>query len=219
MCSASGRFVITFNGEIYNYRELRSELERSNQAPAWRGHSDTEVLLATIEAWGLDESLLRINGMFALALWDRERAELSLARDRFGEKPLYFLSARGGVAFASELKALQQSPGWIGQIDRDALASLLTFDYVPAPKSIFVGVSKLPHATLAVFAQPEDPPKLRRYWDAEELAIAATEASFEAENEEQVLGGLESALARAVQLRMYADVPLGALLLAESTHR
>ena len=212
MSSASGRFVITFNGEIYNYRELRSELERSNEAPLWRGHSDTEVLLAAIDAWGLHESLLRINGMFAIALWDRERNELSLARDRFGEKPLYFFSARGGVAFASELKALQHSPGWIGRVDRDALASLLTFDYVPAPKSIFADVSKLAHATLAVFAQPQNPPTMRRYWDAVELAIAATTEPFETENEDQVLSDLESALARAVKLRMHADVPLGALL-------
>ncbi len=211
MRSASGRFVVAFNGEIYNCSELRSELERTGRAPAWRGHSDTEVMLAAIEAWGLEDSLVRFNGMFAFALWDQQERELVLARDRFGEKPLYLLQATGGISFASELKALRLAPGWTGEVDRNAVAALLTLDYVPAPGSIFRNVTKLPPASLMRIRNARSPDAPQTYWNAVVVASAGA-LSPSTGNDAEMLDGLESRLRRAVGLRMHADVPLGAFL-------
>lgn len=118
MHSPCGRYTLAYNGEIYNYLDLRRTLEDEGAAPAWRGHSDTEVLLAGVAAWGLAETLTRCIGMFAIALWDRETRRLTLARDRFGEKPLHVAVFDGEIAFASELKALARHPRWSGEIDR-----------------------------------------------------------------------------------------------------
>jgi asparagine synthase (glutamine-hydrolysing) len=134
MRSVSGRYELVFNGEIYNFRELRRELERDGHV--FRGHSDTEVLLAGIEAWGLPAALKRAKGMLALALWDKARRELSLARDRVGKKPVYYGWANGCFAFASELKAIRALPGFQPTINRDALTLLLRHNYIPAPYSI-----------------------------------------------------------------------------------
>ena len=154
MTSASGRYVITYNGEIYNHRELRRELEQGGKAPAWRGHSDTETLLAAIEAWGLEPALRRATGMFAFALWDRERRELVLARDRLGEKPLYYgWQGRGRCRvflFGSELKALRAHPAFDAPIDRDALRLLMRHGYVPTPYSIHAGIAKLEPGSIAI---------------------------------------------------------------------
>jgi asparagine synthase (glutamine-hydrolysing) len=144
MSSASGRYVIAYNGEIYNYAEVRRELEACGAAPRWRGHSDTEVALAAVERWGIDGTLQRCNGMFAFALWDRKDRVLHLARDRMGEKPLYYGSVGAAFAFGSELKALRALPGFVGEIDRDAVAFFLRFNYVPAPW--WMSAERLPSA-------------------------------------------------------------------------
>ena len=143
MASASGRWVIAFNGEIYNHLDLRGSLEAARQAPSWRGHSDTETLLAAFEAWGVEATLKRCGGMFAFALWDRQERCLWLARDRFGEKPLYYGWIRGAFLFGSELKALRAFPGFDAPVDRQALALYLRHNAVPAPFSIHQGIRKL----------------------------------------------------------------------------
>jgi asparagine synthase (glutamine-hydrolysing) len=143
MTSANGRFVIAFNGEIYNHLDLRDDLRISRSGPDWRGHSDTESLLAAFEEWGVDATLNRLVGMFAIALWDRAEHTLYLARDRFGEKPLYYGWVRGAFAFASELKALKAYPGFDNPVCRKALTQYLRHVYVPAPWSIYEGIFKL----------------------------------------------------------------------------
>ena len=139
MVSATGRFVIAFNGEIYNHHELRRDLA----AVEWRGQSDTETLLAAFEAWGLEATLVRCTGMFAIALWDRETRSLTLVRDRFGEKPLYYGWRGDAFLFGSELKALAAHPRWHAEVDREALALFLRRGYVPACRTIWSGVFKL----------------------------------------------------------------------------
>ena len=147
MVSASGQRVLVFNGEIYNFTELHAELEQQGRAPAWRGHSDTETLLAAFEAWGVEQTLKRARGMFALALWDRQNRTLTLARDRLGEKPLYYgwqmQGQQPAFLFGSELKALREHPSFAGEVDRSAVCLLLRHNCVPAPYSIYRGISKL----------------------------------------------------------------------------
>src|SRR5438094_6537927 len=150
MFSADGRFVIVFNGEIYNFVELRQELEPFGHR--FRGHSDTEMMLAAILQWGLLAALKRFVGMFAFALWDRQERTLHLARDRMGEKPLYYGWSDGLFLFGSELKALRAHPGWRGEIDRNALALFMRHNYIPAPHSIYRGIFKLPPGTFVSVA-------------------------------------------------------------------
>ena len=153
MASASGRFVIAFNGEVYNFRELRRELEPHGHR--FRGHSDTEVILAAFEQWGIRDAVRRFIGMFAMAVWDAERRELSLIRDRMGKKPLYVYREPGLITFGSELKALVAGPSFDRTIDRDALASYFRYLYVPAPKTIFRRAHKLPAGARAHRCRPE----------------------------------------------------------------
>ena len=160
MVSAIGRFVIAYNGEIYNFRSLRRELE--GPGSRFRGHSDTEVLLAAIERWGIEAALERINGMFAFALWDRASATLHLVRDRLGKKPLYYGWAGRTLLFASELKALHAHPDFAPAIDPRRAALLLRYGYVPAPHSIYRGVFKLPPAGHLGCPQPTRPRRERR---------------------------------------------------------
>ena len=140
MHSASGRYVITFNGEIYNFKALRAELEQLGET--FRGHSDTEIMLTAIARWGVEASLKKFNGMFAFALWDREEQTMYLSRDRAGEKPLYYGWAGKTLLFGSELKALQQHPDFRGDIDRGTIAVYLRHNYIPAPHSIYKGIYK-----------------------------------------------------------------------------
>lgn len=209
MTSASERYVIAYNGEIYNFRELRSELERSGKAPVWRGHSDTEVLLASLEAWGLPATLGKLNGMFAFALWDRQRRILVLARDIIGEKPLYYGMAGSDFVFGSELKAVVRHPEFTGRVDREALHLFLRHNYVPAPRSIWQGVSKLePGHYLEVAAGGE--PRMHAYWDLHDVSRRG--AMDRLTDFEEASRQLETLLLDAIRLRMAADVPLGAFL-------
>lgn len=225
MASACGRYLLAFNGEIYNHRDLRSELESGLHAPAWRGHSDTETLLAGIAAWGLEAALQRAAGMFALALWDCQARRLHLARDRFGEKPLYYGWAGGMFLFGSELKALRAAPGFDAPVCREALAQYLRFAYVPAPRSIYRDIFKLePGCILTIDAPPPGrPPRqplrpgqrhgtvsITRFWSLS--AVVQTGAKDPVRNEAEGLGLLESVLHRAVGRQMLSDVPLGAFL-------
>ncbi len=210
MVSASGRYVLVFNGEIYNYLEIRAELERTG-ARTWRGHSDTEVMLAAFEDYGLEDSLKRFVGMFALALWDRQHRELVLARDRLGEKPLYYGRCGGTFLFGSELKALRAHPSFGGVIDRNALALLFRHNYIPTPHSIYSGVHKLfPGTYLKVRTGREDPQPVA-YWSVNEAAELGQRDPFVGSDEEAI-EQLEFLLRRAVRQQMLSDVPLGAFL-------
>ncbi|HET9986311.1 MAG TPA: asparagine synthase (glutamine-hydrolyzing) [Longimicrobiales bacterium] len=210
MASASGRFVMVFNGEVYNYRELREELARSGAA--FHGGSDSEVILAAVEAWGVRAAVRRFIGMFAIALWDRRERRLHLLRDRLGIKPLFVFAGRGVVAFASELKALAPLPCFERRVDARALVGFLRYLYVPGPGSIFEGVRKLEPGHLLTIADPASPlPAAVPYWRLEEVARACAAAPFTGSDDEAVDEG-ERLLQDAVALRMRSDVPVGAFL-------
>jgi asparagine synthase (glutamine-hydrolysing) len=214
MLSACGQWVIVFNGEIYNHLQLRNRL--GAQAPAWRGHSDTETLLACFAAWGVDETLRSLRGMFAIALWNRNSRTLFLARDRFGEKPLYYGYVGGAFAFCSELKALRELPGFSGTIDRGALALFLRHNYVPAPYSIFRGVKKLSPGSYLVLSekavQERETPTPQTYWSALEIARNGIEQPLDLESDADAVAALENLLTDAVRTQLLSDVPLGAFL-------
>ena len=213
MHSASGRYVIVFNGEIYNHLDLRDRLASAAAAPAWRGHSDTETILACVEAWGVEKTLLAASGMFALALWDRQTRCLWLARDRFGEKPLYYGWCGKAFVFGSELKALAVVPGWSGEVDHRALSLLLRYGYVPSPHSIYRNIRKLPPATtlcLALDAPAGAMPAPVAYWSTADEAQRAQDQRLD--DPVQAMSELELLLGRAVERQMVADVPLGAFL-------
>jgi len=209
MTSADGRFVIAFNGEVYNFRQLRAELETLGHA--WRGHSDTEVMLAAFRQWGVGEATKRFNGMFAFAVWDRQTRTLTLGRDRLGEKPLYYGWVGETLVFASELKAARALPGFSASINRDAICALLRFNYIPDPWCIYEGFHKLPPGTLLTLASPGDRPAPQAYWSLRRVIEHGLENPFTGGDAEAV-ETFESMLREAVGLRMVADVPLGAFL-------
>jgi len=230
MESACGRYVLVFNGEIYNHREIRRELEKpsAGEAIEFRGHSDTEAILAAFSRWGVEESLELFNGMFALAVWDRAERKLSLARDRMGEKPLYYGYLGRAFIFASELKAMQPCPGFTGRVDRDALALFLRHGYVPSPYCIYAGIHKLPPACLLTlkiealrsfrsispFPDTAIAPSTispMHYWSLRDAAEQGAENPLTLP-ETEVIARLDTLLRDAVKLRMEADVPLGAFL-------
>ncbi|MDD5036929.1 MAG: asparagine synthase (glutamine-hydrolyzing), partial [Methylococcaceae bacterium] len=213
MVSACQRYVIAFNGEIYNHRDLRVELESLEAAPAWRGHSDSEVMLAAFAHWGVEAALKKLTGMFAFALWDRQERSLILARDRIGEKPLYYGWMGDVFLFGSELKALRAHPAWRGEIDRDALALYLFHSGIPNPYSIYRGIRKLSPGTYLSLrvGQGEALPEPRPYWSARTVAESGVAQPF-AGGEQEALTELDRLLRRAVRRQMAADVPLGAFL-------
>lgn len=215
MVSASGRYAIVFNGEIYNHNELRRDLETTDHSPAWRGHSDTETLLAAVEVWGLEQTLARSVGMFALALWDSQERQLWLARDRLGEKPLYYGWQRGVLLFGSELKALRAHPAFEGEIDRGALATFFRHNYVPAPHSIYQGIRKLPPGCWLRLTEQQAAarvwPEPVAYWSLKETVETGLHAPF-AGTETEAAQALEERLRESISLQMLADVPLGAFL-------
>ena len=211
MLSDNGRYVLVYNGEVYNHVDLRKKLEASNSAPSWRGHSDTETLLACIEAWGVDETLRRSVGMFALALWDRQERSLFLARDRAGEKPLYYGWQGDAFLFGSELKALRAHPAFNAAVDRGALALLLRHNYVPGPHSIHAGIHKLPPGTWLKLTAGQREVQPVAWWSLADVAERGTSNTF-AGSDRDAMGALEQRLGDAVRGQMMADVPLGALL-------
>ena len=217
MVSASGRWVIAFNGEIYNHADLRQVLQASGTAPAWRGHSDTETLLAGFEAWGIEDTLRRCVGMFAIALWDRTERLLHLMRDRLGEKPLYYGWAGDALLFGSELKALRAHPSWRGEVDRDVLALFFRHNYIPAPYSIYKGVWKLPPGTWLTVSQDDvrrrELPAPKVYWSVLAAAARAREEPF-AQGDAAALVELERIFGRGDCAAKYIGraawgVPLG----------
>ncbi|MBW4646789.1 MAG: asparagine synthase (glutamine-hydrolyzing) [Goleter apudmare HA4340-LM2] len=210
MISANGRYVIVFNGEIYNFPELRKQLQSLGYS--FRGHSDTEVMLASFCEWGVVEATKRFNGMFAFALWDRQERVLHLGRDRLGEKPLYYGWCGHTLIFASELKAFKAHPDFQPEINRDALALFLRFSYIPAPYSIYKGIYKLPPATLLSFNGASNlHPEAAPYWSVREAAESGVSHPFNG-SETQAIAELDTLLKDAIAMRMVADVPLGAFL-------
>ncbi len=208
MSSHSGRYVVVLNGEIYNYEELRARLPHTD----WRGHSDTEVLLQVIETWGVEKALIHLVGMYAFALWDRRERALFLARDRLGEKPLYYGLAGGALAFGSELKSLTCLPDWHGELDREALDDYTRHGVIHAPRSIYRNIKKLPAATWlrvdfknarsVLDSQP------LAYWSLEDVAAMPQILDADSRATDQ----LEILLKQAVAGQMTADVPVGAFL-------
>jgi asparagine synthase (glutamine-hydrolysing) len=211
MASACGRYRMVFNGEIYNHLELRARLESQH----WRGHSDSETLMACFRAWGMERTLTTAVGMFALAVFDTETRTLYLARDRFGEKPLYYGYVGRAFAFASELKALRTLPGFDATVDRVALQLYMQCSYVPSPRSIYAGVRKLtPGTWLELTAQAAATgvwPEPKPYWSAAKVAIAGERDPHDV-GDAEAIDGLERVLGDAVRGQMISDVPLGAFL-------
>jgi asparagine synthase (glutamine-hydrolysing) len=211
MSSACARYLIVFNGEIYNHLDLRRELEITGKGAHWRGHSDTETLLAAISAWGVGTTLAKCVGMFAFALWDHVDRKLILARDRLGEKPLYYGIQDETLLFGSELKALTPHPAFRAKIDRDALTLYLRHNCIPAPHSIYKGIYKLPPGTWLEIAQDGVLRKPLTYWSAREVAESGQRNLFTG-SEAEAVSELERMLMQSIGGQMMSEVPLGAFL-------
>lgn len=216
MVSPCGRYVLVLNGEIYNHLDLRRRLEQTNLAPDWRGHSDTETMLACLSALGVEATLQASVGMFAIALWDRASQRLTLARDRLGEKPLYYGYTGSNLVFASELKALMPIPGFGTDMSREALTLLMRHNYIPAPWSIYQGIFKLPPGTWVTInvddTRRRDVPEPATYWSALGAAESASKALLTFGSDAEAADALEAVLAQAVGAQMISDVSLGAFL-------
>lgn len=211
MISYCGRYVLIYNGEIYNFTEIKRELLLKRHV--FRGHSDTEVLLNAVKEWGVEKAVSRCIGMFAFVLWDRKKQTLYLVRDRLGIKPLYYGWLGNVFVFGSELKALKAFPDFKGEIDRDVLSLMLRYKYVPAPYSIYKGIEKLlPGTILGIgFADYSPIVKTTSYWSAKEIAEKGTAEHFSYSLDEGT-NHLDTLLREAINMRMIADVPIGALL-------
>ena len=208
MVSTSGRFVISYNGEVYNHREVAAEL--MTLGVRFRGHSDTEILVEAFDQWGVPETLARVDGMFAFAVWDRLEHKLLLARDRLGEKPLFYGALRSGeIVFGSTLDALRRHPGFEPTIDRDALALYFRHKYVPSPWSIYAGISKVPPGHTVTIVSDGTVAKPEPYWSYFEVVDRGV--TFGGEDHEAV-EQLDALLRRSVQRRLIADVPVGIFL-------
>ena len=217
MHSACGRYVMVFNGEVYNYRDIQKELEARENVRCWRGHSDTEVMLAAITAWGVEEAVTRFSGMFAIVLWDLKEHRLQLVRDRIGEKPLYYGWADGVFLFGSELKALRAHPACRAEIDRDALCLYLRHNYIPAPHTIYRGIFKLTPGTILTMEAgrpvcgPDRPMVPEAYWRVQDVALNGVATPFPG-SENEAVERLDALLREVVSQQMVADVPVGAFL-------
>ena len=208
MESMSGRYVIVFNGEVYNFKVLQAELESVGYA--FRGHSDTEIMLACIEEWGVEQALVKFVGMFAFALWDKKEGILTLARDRLGEKPLYYGFQGNTFLFGSELKALKVHPDWQGEINRDALSLYMRHNYIPAPYSMYKEISKLVPGTY-IQLKGGGASELKVYWSAKGVAEQGVKDPLYLSDDEAV-SSLDKLLRETISEKMIADVPLGAFL-------
>ena len=215
MFSPSGRYVIAFNGEIYNHLDLRASLKNAGTGVSasvmWRGHSDTETLLAGFDSWGIRGTIERCVGMFAFALWDQKERVLTLGRDRLGEKPLYYGWQGASFIFGSELKALKVHPSFQAEIDRDALCLFMRHNYVPAPYSIYQGIYKLPPGHLLTVSAERPEPLVESYWSLSDVAESGCRSPLGG-SDRDVTDELERLLKSAVRQQMMADVPLGAFL-------
>lgn len=215
MSSRDSRYVLVFNGEIYNHLSLRNELEREGVSAHWRGHSDTETLLLGFQAWGIRKTIEKSVGMFAFAVWDNKLQILTLARDRMGEKPLYYgwqgEGGRQAFLFGSELKALRAHTLFSAQVNRGALALLLRHNDIPSPYSIYEGIFKLEPGCLLSISLNNPEPQTIRYWSLSSVAVAGINHPF-AGGADEAVDKLEIVLRAAVQQQMVADVPLGAFL-------
>ena len=224
MQSQCDRYVIIFNGEVYNHIKLRRDLEKEGFKTKWKGHSDTETILSAISNWGIENTLIRLHGMFAIAIWDKLNKRLNLARDRMGEKPLYWGWAGKDFVFSSELKALREHPEFISKINKNALNEYFRFSYIPSPLSIYEGIYKLEPGTVLTVENcpPITPPKKiifpgdryesisnKRYWD---LNNEIQTNENEIQDEKQAKNLLEKLLSDAVKRQMLSDVPIGAFL-------
>ena len=219
MHSNSDRYVIAFNGEIYNHLELREELEQNFASKIiWKGHSDTETLLSCFELWGIDATLEKINGMFAIALYDKKNKYFYLTRDRMGEKPLYYGWVNNNFVFGSELKSIKKFKGFLGLIDREALALFLKYDYIPAPYSIYKDIKKLKQGSyLKLVMGPKRLTKdceftIKNYWDMNDIAKTGIGNNKFSGTENEAIEKLDDLLSKAVKQQMISDVPLGAFL-------
>lgn len=215
MQSPSGRYMIVFNGEIYNHLLLRQMLKTAGQSPSWRGHSDTETLLVGFDTWGIQKTVTKLIGMFAFAVWDRQNKALTLGRDRLGEKPIYYgWQGRGNAAvflFGSELKALRTHPAFESDINRGALSLQLRHNYIPAPYSIYKGIAKLLPGNMLTVSLQQREPKILPYWSGMEVARSGAVNPITG-TDDQEIDKLENLLKDAVCKQMMADVPLGAFL-------
>jgi asparagine synthase (glutamine-hydrolysing) len=210
MHSQSERYTLAFNGEIYNHLTLREELEQVEPCH-WRGHSDTETLLKGFDVWGIEATIKKTIGMFAMSIWDQIAKSLTLLRDRLGEKPLYYGWQGSALLFGSELSALKQHPNFNADINREALSLLIRQGYIPAPYSIYTGIQKLMPGTMLVFNQQCKQPQEFVYWSATEAVLKGKSKPFVG-TEAQLIDELEIILGDAVERQMMADVPLGAFL-------
>lgn len=215
MQSTCGRYVVAFNGEIYNHLDLRKDLQTESNSHIWRGHSDTETLLSGFSTWGIRATVARCIGMFAFAVWDKKEQVLTLGRDRLGEKPLYYgwqgPASAPFFLFGSELKALKAHPSFCAPISRDALCLFMRHNCIPAPHTIYQGVHKLPPGSLLTVSLARREPVVESYWSLPDVAMAGVLSPFKG-TDAQATDELESLLRSAIGQQMVADVPLGAFL-------
>jgi len=207
MASSSGRYKIVFNGEVYNFQEIRRQLPLHT----WRGGSDTEVMLEAFEQWGIEPAVKKFVGMFAFAVWDRAESTLHLVRDRLGIKPLYYGHVGSDLVFASELKAIRQYPGFAADVDRNALALFMRHNYVPTPHCIYKGLHKVKPGCLLSFTSAGATPRITSFWTANEVARSGVSNQLQS-SEQEAVDQLHRLLFESVRLRMVSDVPLGAFL-------
>ena len=216
MSSISGRYQIVFNGEIYNHLDLRNKLEKNGDSLSWAGHSDTETILRCIDCWGIEKTLKSMVGMFAITLWDEQDRKLILARDRFGEKPLYYGYMSGKFVVASELKAIKAMPLFHAEIDRNALANYMRYLYVPASQCIYKGLNKLEAGTWMEvqldLVKDQVIPKANIYWSALEESILGRENIIQFSSDKEAVDQLELLLNQSISEHMLSDVPLGTFL-------
>jgi len=214
MESISGRYVLVYNGEIYNHKEIRLDLEKENKTIIWKGSSDTETLLSAIENWGLEGALNKSNGMFALALWDKEKRRLSLARDRMGEKPLYYKLDKSGLSFASEIKALRIDQKNHLKLNLCSTAEYLKYCYIPDHSSIYKNINKVSPGSIVTFSSPSAAPETHNFWSLKKVIKKTMEkrnARTHSSLEEESLK-LEGLLLEVIADQMISDVPLGSFL-------